>query len=75
MVDAPHPHSLVPSEDVEMILDHFKDEVRLSWMTRKFDIDTSDLSPKQLLETFLEQSVPYLNACDGNTRILNGRKK
>lgn len=72
MTDAPHPHSLVPVEDVETVLDHFKDEVRLSWIQRKFDIDTSDLSPAQLLDTFLERSVPYLNASDGNTRILNG---
>ncbi|MGA1199623.1 MAG: hypothetical protein ACO36I_24270 [Candidatus Latescibacterota bacterium] len=70
MADAPHPHSLVPSEDVEVILAHFKDEVRLSWIQRKFDIDTSDLSPEQLLECFLKRSVPYLNASDGNTRIL-----
>ncbi|MFT5366433.1 MAG: hypothetical protein ACI8V2_001380 [Candidatus Latescibacterota bacterium] len=68
-----HPHNLVPKEDVEMVLDHFKDEVRLSWIQRKFDIDTSDLSPAQLLDTFLERSVPYLNASDGNTRILNGK--
>ena len=74
MQDAPHPHGLVPEGDVEDVLDHFKDEVRLSWIKRKFDIDTSDLSPEQLLGTFLDQSVPYLNASDGNTRLLNGNK-
>ncbi|MDP6042320.1 MAG: hypothetical protein QGG64_27470 [Candidatus Latescibacteria bacterium] len=67
-----HPHSLVPSEDVPEVLDHFADEFRQSWIGRKFAIDTSDLSPEKLLETFLKESVPHLNSSDGNTRILNG---
>ena len=71
MASNPHPHSLVPSEEVQDVLDHFADEFRLSWIGRKFVIDTSDLSPEQLLGAFLKQSVPHLNASDGNTRILS----
>ena len=70
MARSPHPHSLVPREDVEQISDHFKEEARLSWLNRKFEVDTSDLSPAQLLETFMARSVPYLNPADGNTRLL-----
>ncbi len=70
MASDPHPHPLVPSGDVEEILDRFDAEVRLSWLKRKFAIDTSELTPESLLETFLEKSVPFLNPADGNTRLL-----
>jgi len=72
MTSNPHPHSLVPSEDVPEVLAQFADEYRKSWIGRKFEIDTTDLSPEQLLAVFLERSVPHLNPSDGNTRILNG---
>lgn len=67
----PHPHQLVQAGDVVSILNQFQDEVRQSWIKRKFAIDTSDLSPDQLLETFLERSIPYLNPTDGNVRLLS----
>jgi hypothetical protein len=70
MESDPHPHQLVPSKDVEKILDRYTEEVRLSWIKRKFAIDTSELTPESLLQTFLNRSVGYLNAEDGNTRVL-----
>ena len=72
MASDPHPHPLVPSEDVPGVLAQFEDEVRQSWIRRKFAINTSALTPEQLLDTFLEQSIPYLNPSDGNTRLLGG---
>ena len=71
MVSTPHPHPLVPSADVEEILDRFAEEIRLSWMKRKFAIDTSNLTPESLLEAFLERSIGYLNPSDGNIRMLS----
>ena len=65
----PHPRQLVPQEDVELVLDRFDDEVAQSWIHRKFAIDTSGLTPVELLETFLERSVPYLNTRDALTRM------
>tara|TARA_B100001146_G_C15929502_1_gene326535 strand:- start:8 stop:625 length:618 start_codon:yes stop_codon:yes gene_type:complete len=65
----PHPFPLVPSEEVSEILQRFEEEVAQSWIHRKFAIDTSDLTPSQLLDTFLEQSVPYLNTRDMLTRM------
>ena len=70
MQDAPHPHTLVATEDVEEVLDAFALEVRQSWMRRKIVIDTSETSPEQLLETFLERSIPRLTAADAATRML-----
>ena len=66
----PHPHQLVPSDDVDEILDRYVEEVRLSWIKRKFAIDTSKLTPESLLQAFLDRSVGYLTAADGNTRLL-----
>ncbi len=72
MASDPHPHQLVPSSDVEEILERFETEVRSSWIKRGFAIDTSDLTPESLLQTFLEKSVPFLSTEDGNTRLLLG---
>ncbi|MBS11935.1 MAG: hypothetical protein CME19_10095 [Gemmatimonadetes bacterium] len=70
MESDPHPHQLVPSEDVEEVLEAFELQIRRSWIRRQFAIDTSDLTPEELLETFLDISVGHLNAEDGNTRLL-----
>ena len=71
MESAPHPQSLVPSSDVEEILERFREEVRLSWIRRRIEIDTSDLTPEQLLATFLERAVPYLDPKDSLIRLLS----
>lgn len=65
----PHPHQLVQPDDVPVILEQFEKEVAQSWIKRKFAIDTSDLTDTQLLDTFLERSVPYLNERDMLTRM------
>jgi len=70
MTAAPHPHQLVPSGDVPEILERFQQEVSQSWIRRKFAIDTTDLTPAQLLDTFLERSIPHLNPGDAATRLL-----
>jgi len=70
MATAPHPHPLVPAEDVPEILEAFQQELKQSWIRRKFAIDTTDLTPTQLLDTFLERSIPHLNPGDAATRLL-----
>jgi hypothetical protein len=70
MAETPHPHSLVPQEDVEEVLAAFDQEVRASWIRRRIAIDTTELTPATLLERFLELSVPHLTPEDGNTRWL-----
>ena len=69
MESDPHPHQLVPSEDVTEILERFEEEVRHSWIKHKLKIDTSDLTPEKLLDTFLEKSKPHLNTRDLLTRL------
>lgn len=70
MAARPHPHQLVPAAEVEEILARFAEEYRRSWIRRKFAIDTAELSPAQLLEVFLRQSIPHLNPADAALRLL-----
>ena len=65
----PHPHQMVPDSDVEEVLEQFRSEFAQSWIRRRFDIDTSDLTPGELLEQFLERSIPHLNPTDALTRV------
>ena len=42
----------------------------LAWHALTHGIDTSDLTPEGLLQTFLDRSVPFLNARDALTRMM-----
>ncbi|HEX5416679.1 MAG TPA: hypothetical protein VFZ25_13495 [Chloroflexota bacterium] len=64
MEAAPHLYPVVPAEDVEAISKEFEAEFRASWIERKFAIDTSDLTPDQLFQTFMERVRPYLDTRD-----------
>ncbi len=60
----PHPHTLIKKEDIPRLLELFRQQYQHSWLKHKFEIDTSDLKPDQLLQTFLDQSIPHLNTRD-----------
>lgn len=70
MESDPHPHQLVPSEDVEGVLEEFAHEFQACSLKGKFAIDTSSLTPEKLFEEYIRLSIPHLNAEDGNTRLL-----
>lgn len=59
-----HPYPIVKPEDVEAVSEEFEKEYRLSWLDRRFTIDTSELSPEQLVSTFMRRVVPYLDTRD-----------
>jgi len=61
---APHDYSLVPPEDVELISKEFEAEYRASWITRKLQIDTSELTPEGLFTTFMQRVTPFLDTRD-----------
>ena len=71
MASSPHPVQLVPEADVDEILERFQQEVRLSWIPRRFDIDTSDLSPQHLFATFQHKAIPHLDSKDSLIRVLS----
>ena len=65
MRSAPHPYPVVKADEVEAICREFETEFsRPSALNRKFVIDTSDMTQKQLLDTFLERVVPFLDTRD-----------
>ena len=70
MEATPHPHQLVPAEDVEDVQAAFAEQVRRSWIRRKVDIDTSDLTPPRLTDTFLRLLIPHLSPEDAAIRQL-----
>ena len=69
----PHEYTVIKREDIPMLLERFEEQVRISWIHHKFAIDTSELTPDQLLTTFLERSIPHLNTRDLLTRFAEGR--
>lgn len=64
MEAAPHLYPVVKPEDVEAVSKEFEAEYRASWIERKLTIETSDLTPKQLFESFMKRVVPYLDTRD-----------
>ena len=69
MEEAPHDYPVVPKADIQEVLDEFQAEFRLSWLRRKFQLDTSDLTPEGLLDAFMEASFPHLNERDMLVRM------
>ena len=56
----PHEYSLIKKEDIPMLLDSFQQEFDASLIPNKIQIDTSDLAPAELLQTFLSQSAQFV---------------
>lgn len=55
----PHEYSLIQKEDIPMLLNRFQEEFDASLIPNKIQIDTSDLTPEALLQTFLDQSAQF----------------
>lgn len=65
----PHQYQLIKKSDIPTVRDRFRQEVQVSWIQHKIEIDTSDLTPGVLLQTFLDRSIPHLNTRDLLTRL------
>jgi len=64
METAPHDYPVVKPNDVEEVSKHFQAEYAASWISNKLTIDTSDLTPQQLFDTFMKRVVPFLSVHD-----------
>ena len=64
MAEVPHDYPVVKPEDVETINQEFLAEYGASWIKRKLHLDTSDLTPEGLFETFLQRVRPCLGTRD-----------
>lgn len=59
MAADPHEYSLIREEDIPALLDRFQEEFDASLIPNKLQIDTSDLTPGALLQTFLSESAQF----------------
>ena len=64
MKENPHPHSLVPPQDIELVLRRFDEEYKRSSIPRKFTIDTSTATVEESLAEFVKKIEPYLTNTD-----------
>ncbi len=64
MKDEPHPYSLIKEEDIPFLLKRFEEEFKESLLKHKMRLDTSDLTPEELLGKFLEAVLPHLDPKD-----------
>ena len=72
MKDDPHEYPVVPESDIEEWQAEFEREYRQCWFRRRLQIDTSDLTPDQLLSKFLEDVIPHLTERDLAIRNARG---
>ncbi len=54
----------VDIEQVDLVLDRFREEYDNSLIYRRFTIDTTDATPEESLQTFLKQLWPHLSQGD-----------
>ena len=59
-----HDFNLIREADIDDLLERFKAEYTASWLSHKIEIDTSELTPPQLLDTYFERVKPHLNTRD-----------
>ena len=69
MEAAPHDFQIINKGDIPMLLERFRQEYAASLIKNRFEIDTSDLQPADLLSIFLEKSFPYLSERDMLLRL------
>ena len=64
MAQNPHPHQVVPEEDIEMVSARFEEEFERSAIANKLTVDTSTDTVEQSLAGLLEQYDPFLSDTD-----------
>jgi hypothetical protein len=65
MAADPHEYQVIKTEDISLLLEKFNEEYQASAIHAKIQIDTTDLTPDQVLEEFLKQArTRYLESED-----------
>jgi hypothetical protein len=66
----PHEYQVIKKEDISLLLEKFNEEFRASAIHAKIQIDTTDLTPEQVLEEFLRQARARYLASEDLLRIM-----
>jgi hypothetical protein len=69
MRENPHPRSLVPEKEIELVLGRFEEEYGRTLLRRKFTLDTSTATVNETLAEFAAKVEPLLSEGD-RLRIL-----
>jgi hypothetical protein len=65
MAADPHEYQVIKTEDISLLLEKFNEEYHASAIHAKIQIDTTELTPDQVLEEFLKQArTRYLESED-----------
>jgi hypothetical protein len=64
MRENPHPHSLVPPQDIELVLRRFDEEFKRSIIPQKMVLDTSTATVEETVAEFVSKIQPYLTPTD-----------
>lgn len=64
MKESPHLYAVVQEQDIEEVSRRFVEEFGRSWLRKRIQIDTSDLTPNQVMERCLTMVQPYLSEMD-----------
>jgi hypothetical protein len=70
MAAEPHEYQVIRTEDIPLLLEKFNEEFRASAIHAKIQIDTTDLTPDQVLEEFLRQARARYLASEDLLRIM-----
>ena len=70
MAADPHEYQVIRTEDIPLLLEKFDEEFRASAIHAKIQIDTTDLTPDQVLEEFLRQARARYLASEDLLRIM-----
>lgn len=72
MKESPHEYQVIKKEDIPMLLEAFEKEFQNSTIHPKIEIDTTKMSPEQVLDEFLEQARQrHLTTADLTRIMLN----
>jgi hypothetical protein len=64
MENSPHEYRIIRREDIPLLLQKFEEEYGASTIHAKIRIDTTDQSPEEALQEFLNKARPYLASED-----------
>ena len=64
MAENPHPSGILKDEDVELVLQRFREEFERSRFMHKIELDTSDATVDETMQDFARQIEPHLTDQD-----------
>ena len=71
MREQPHHRGVLQEPDIEYVIERFDDEFKRSLLSRKITLDTTDKTPEETLDDFIEKVEWYLTEADRSRIMLH----